>query len=163
MKSFNLNRIERRWRQFYARVSIGADFKVVCDRVFNRLVDAYTQPERYYHNLNHIDGVLTTLDRFNDLQNPRSVYLAAWFHDFVYDPKAVDNEAKSAEAAQELLTSLGESTATIALVQQLILATQGHQIDSGSRSMYFFGCRLSNSRCRSSSISSLSTRNSSRI
>jgi len=138
MNSFNLNRLDRRWRQFYSEVSTGADFEVGRDRVFNRLVNAYTQPERYYHNLNHIDSVLTTIDRFNDLQNPRSVYLAAWFHDFVYDPKASDNEAKSAEAAKELLICLGESIATIDRVQQLILATQGHQIDPRDRDRSIF-------------------------
>jgi predicted metal-dependent HD superfamily phosphohydrolase len=121
--NFKYDRLAQKWQQFCVNIS--------CDRVYDRLVDAYTQPDRYYHNFNHIDCVLRTLDRFKDLQNPRSVYLAAWLHDLVYEPQASDNEAKSAEAAQELLTSLGESIATIDRVQQLILATKGHQIDTG--------------------------------
>jgi predicted metal-dependent HD superfamily phosphohydrolase len=127
MNDCTFDRLNHRWRQFYCD-SISFELEVR-DRVFDRLVCAYTQPERYYHNLDHLDCVLTTLDRFTDIHNPRAVYLAAWWHDFVYDPHAGDNEAKSAELARDFAIDLGESSETIDRLQQLILATQGHQID----------------------------------
>ncbi len=98
------------------------------DRVFQLLVTAYTQPDRHYHNLQHIHHVLTILDRFVErLQNPMSVILAAWFHDFVYDSRSTDNEIQSAKLAGEFLQNIGVPRETIDRVQQLILATQGHQ------------------------------------
>lgn len=101
------------------------------DRVFQLLVAEYSKPDRHYHNLNHIHHILTILDRFTlEIQNPIAVSLAAWFHDFVYDSQASDNEIKSAKAAKELLTDIGESIELIDRVQQLILATHGHQIDA---------------------------------
>jgi predicted metal-dependent HD superfamily phosphohydrolase len=132
---YDIDRLKRKWQQYQIDNSIDSSVERICesrslisDRVFELLVDAYTRPDRYYHNLNHIECVLDTIERFSDLQNPIAVYLAAWFHDFVYDPQASDNEAQSAKAAQALLTNLGESAETIDRVQQLILATQGHQI-----------------------------------
>ena len=109
------------------------------NRVFELLVTAYTQPNRYYHNLNHIDRLLTTVAQFNhQLQAPMTVELAVWFHDYIYNSQASDNEAQSAKAARVLLISIGESTATIDRVQQLILATQGHQIDANDVDMCIF-------------------------
>jgi predicted metal-dependent HD superfamily phosphohydrolase len=97
--------------------------------VFELLVTAYTQPDRHYHNLNHIQHLLTILERFNQgkLRDPMAVFLAIWFHDFVYNPQAIDNEIQSAKTARALLTNLGASIDLIARVEQLILATQGHQ------------------------------------
>jgi predicted metal-dependent HD superfamily phosphohydrolase len=99
------------------------------DRVFKLIINAYTQPDRHYHNLTHIHQVLMTLDRFSgSIDNPLVVSLAGWFHDFVYDSQASDNELQSAKAAAELLTNLGISSEQIDRIQELIMATQGHQI-----------------------------------
>ncbi len=124
---YDLDRLAQMWQSYWIDRS---DCQSEISRVFQLLIDAYTHPDRHYHNLNHIDHFLTTLTRFNhQLQDPIAVKLAAWFHDFVYDTHAVDNEIQSAKSAQELLASIGESATTIDRVQQLILATYGHQID----------------------------------
>jgi predicted metal-dependent HD superfamily phosphohydrolase len=100
------------------------------DRIFQMLIAAYTEPDRHYHNLQHIHHVLTIVERFTlRLQDPIAVYLAVWFHDFVYDSQSSDNEFQSAQAAKDLLTDLGKSKESIDRVQQLILATHGHQVD----------------------------------
>jgi predicted metal-dependent HD superfamily phosphohydrolase len=122
----NIHELKQKWQQCWTDRSLQPEV----DILFQLLVNAYTKPDRYYHNLNHIQQVLNTIDRFNlELQNPTAVKLAAWFHDFVYDPQASDNEYQSAELAKELLTEINVSSAVIDRVQQLILATKGHQID----------------------------------
>jgi predicted metal-dependent HD superfamily phosphohydrolase len=98
------------------------------DRIFDRLVAAYTHPDRHYHNLQHIESVLATVARF-DCQLPLAVNLAAWFHDVIYDPRARDNELQSAIVARELLSDLKLSSQLLDRIEQLILATQGHRID----------------------------------
>ncbi|WP_309742447.1 hypothetical protein [Chamaesiphon sp. OTE_20_metabat_361] len=133
----DIDRLYQKWQEYYLLTSVSSNAQTR-DSVFTQLVNAHSLPDRDYHNLTHIDCVLTTIDRFNDLQNPRAVYLAAWFHDFVYDSQATDNEAKSAVVARELLTNLGESIATIDRVDRLILATKGHQIDPEDRDRCIF-------------------------
>jgi predicted metal-dependent HD superfamily phosphohydrolase len=109
------------------------------DRIFQSIVIAYTQPDRHYHNLQHIHHVLTTLDRFaHRLQDPMSVTLAAWFHDVIYDSRSTDNETKSAKLAGELLQDIGISIETIDRVQQLILATKGHQAEIDDNDLCIF-------------------------
>jgi predicted metal-dependent HD superfamily phosphohydrolase len=123
-------KLDKQWQRCWSELSIDSQTDRIGEQTFQLLVTAYTRPDRYYHNLHHIHHILTILDRFNDrIENPSALSLAAWFHDFVYDPQAADNEAQSAKAAGDLLTSIGVSSNLIDRVQQLILATQGHQID----------------------------------
>jgi predicted metal-dependent HD superfamily phosphohydrolase len=122
----NIHELNRKWQQCWTDRSLQPEI----DLLFRLLINAYNQPDRHYHNLNHIHQILTTIDRFNlELQNPTAVKLAAWFHDFVYNPQAADNEFQSAQLAKELFTEINVSSSLIDRVQQLILATQGHQID----------------------------------
>lgn len=137
------DRLTQIWQQCCDRLSIDPLLEYTSnrseiDRVFKLLVTAYTQPDRHYHNLNHIYQIFVTLDRFSDLANPSAVYFAAWFHDFIYDPQAADNEIQSARAAKDLLANLGVSPATIELVSSLILATEGHKIDPTDRDLCIF-------------------------
>lgn len=132
----NRDRLAQIWQSYWIDRS---DNRSEIDRVFKLLVAAYTQPDRHYHNLDHIDQLLATIARFNDqLEDPITVKLAVWFHDFVYDSQAADNEIQSAKAAKELLTSIGESVTTIDRIQHLILATQGHQIDANDLDQSIF-------------------------
>jgi len=74
--------------------------------VVSRLVAAYTEPQRAYHTLTHIEAMLRWYDRITDevgWRDPASVYVAVLFHDAIYDPLAKDNEARSAQLARELV------------------------------------------------------------
>lgn len=96
--------------------------------VFDRLVQAYQQADRAYHNLEHINDVLRVIGKLSSLaENPDLVFLAGWFHDVVYDPKRNDNEETSALYAQaELAPFVGEDKAQV--VADLIRATKhSHQ------------------------------------
>jgi predicted metal-dependent HD superfamily phosphohydrolase len=131
----DLDQLNQKWQQCW----IDRSQQQEIDQIFQLLINAYTESDRYYHNLNHIYQVLRTIERFGDnLQNPIAVSLAAWFHDFVYDSQASDNEFQSAKLAQELLTNIGVPSAMIDRIQQLILATQGHQIDISDRDKCIF-------------------------
>ncbi len=102
----------------------------ITENTFAVLAKEYSQTGRYYHNLEHIFQVLETIKTLGHLTNQlTSIELAGWFHDVVYDPKAGDNEEKSAMYATNLMKSLGVDSTTIANVNHLILSTKLHQAD----------------------------------
>jgi predicted metal-dependent HD superfamily phosphohydrolase len=139
-----IDRLNRKWQELFQTRSNFASGKPdpnerEIDRVFQLLVIAYNQPDRHYHNLQHIHHVLTTIERFADqLQEPMSVRIAAWFHDLVYDSRSTDNEIQSAQLAGELLQDIGVSIKTIDRIQQLILATKGHQAEIDDKDLCIF-------------------------
>jgi predicted metal-dependent HD superfamily phosphohydrolase len=155
----NLSKLAHSWQQCWPdpaspiEPSVYRSNQQEVDRVFQLLVAAYTKPDRHYHNLHHIDHLLTTIDLFiapacdlPALQDPISVSLAVWFHDFIYDSQASDNELQSAKAATALLTNIGriddaltpDLQPRIDRVAQLILATHGHQIDPNDPDLCIF-------------------------
>ena len=66
--------------------------------VHQRLLAAYAEPQRFYHNLTHIEHCLSVFDEVKSLlSNPDAVELALWTHDVIYQPGARNNEALSVE------------------------------------------------------------------
>ncbi len=91
---------------------------------FDRLVAAYSGPDRHYHSLEHLSEMFRVAGRLAaHTEDSPALQLAIWFHDVVYDPRAKDSEARSAEMAGELLAPLGVPTATIEKMQRLVRAT----------------------------------------
>lgn len=98
--------------------------------VFTDLVRLYSEQHRRYHNLSHINRMLTWLDASGG--NRDSIELAIWFHDAIYEPLGSHNEAKSAQYfAVHLGTFIGGRSAED--VQRLILATDPTRTRSGCK------------------------------
>ncbi len=112
----------------YTIQSFGVE-EITATQVFNQLVTAYSSPNRYYHNLQHIHHVLNTIQILQGYaQNLLAVQLAAWFHDIVYNPETNDNEEKSADYAEEIFRSLNIPVNTVNTVTRLILLSKNHQV-----------------------------------
>lgn len=60
------------------------------------------------------------------MHDPLAVEIAIWFHDLVYDPKALDNEFQSAELMKQVCQNF-LSTVKLEKIYAWILATQKHQ------------------------------------
>jgi len=104
------------------------------ETTFNELLEAYGGAGRYYHNLDHIEAVLATLDMLAEhAHNRPALELAAWFHDAIYDPRATDNEERSALLAESVCAGWGLPAETANLVGRLIRATRTHQADANDR------------------------------
>ncbi len=110
----------------------------VTQKVFLNLVTAYSSVGRFYHTLEHIQHILETIETIEQMRrhsptqaalaiNFPAIQLAAWFHDVIYDPRANDNEEKSAEYAVASLNQFKIPTATVERVKTLILNTKTHQ------------------------------------
>ena len=100
------------------------------ENLFNSIVEHYSAKNRAYHNLSHIQSLLSLSESLPDkIQSRDAFYFAIWFHDLIYDTKSSDNEEKSAEFAVEALAGLGVPEQTIAVTREMILATKHHRAD----------------------------------
>lgn len=91
---------------------------------------AYATPPRAYHDLQHVHAVL---GHYFDVAagpgwvQPVEVWLAVLYHDAVHAPGARDNEARSAELAQQHITRwLADAGIDAARVADLIGLTARH-------------------------------------
>jgi len=109
------------------------------ENLFNSIVEHYSAKNRPYHNLSHIQSLLSLSESLPDkIQNRGAFYFAIWFHDLIYDTKRSDNEEKSAEFAVEALAGLGVPEQTIGITREMILATKHHRADDLSWDMEAF-------------------------
>ncbi len=99
--------------------------------IHRRIVDGYSEPQRFYHTMAHIEHCLRMFDDCRHLlQYPDAVELSVWFHDVILEPGEPDNEKRSAELYLELSAGVHDES-TRALVDRLIMATlhNGNSLD----------------------------------
>ncbi|HWU88436.1 MAG TPA: hypothetical protein VN253_14215 [Kofleriaceae bacterium] len=119
----------------HAPLSLPAD-------VERNLASAYAEPHRAYHNADHIAEVLRWYDLVADeagWRDPTAVYLAALFHDAVYDPLAKDNEARSADLARRL-AGAPDRTAELILLTARHGALDPAVFDDDPDAAHFLDC-----------------------
>ena len=89
-----------------------------------QLLAAWREPQRHYHTLQHLDECLSLFDSLRDAaEHPVELELALWFHDAVYNVRAHDNEARSAQWAVEALGAAGVGAERCQRIHDLIMAT----------------------------------------
>ncbi|WP_424212474.1 hypothetical protein ACN20G_10495 [Streptomyces sp. BI20] len=115
----------------------GADPTVDPAPYGDRLLTAWAEPARRYHDTAHLLAVLRRVDELLDAgapaPDPAAVRLAAWFHDAVYRPDRSENEERSAAWAERALPELGVPGARTAEVARLVRLTVTHDPAPGDR------------------------------
>ena len=99
------------------------------DGLFDEVIARYGEDHRRYHTVEHVGAVVVRAEELAEaegLAEPNAVLLAAWFHDAIYDPRAADNEARSAAWAAEVLSSRGAPAALVERVAELVVLTADH-------------------------------------
>ncbi len=81
---------------------------------------AYSQPHRRYHNLEHINYLLSALTVVP--QPSPALLMAAMYHFFFYDAAAEDNEKRSADYLKTKLQAAGVNNNFIDSVVSIMLA-----------------------------------------
>lgn len=113
--------LQTNWAACSARCGLDDD----SGKLHTQLIEAWSEPHRHYHTLQHLNECLTALDACTqDTAQKAGVAMALWFHDAIYDVRAHDNEIRSAAWAQAALAEHGASPALATRVSELILATQ---------------------------------------
>ncbi|WP_332762163.1 DUF4031 domain-containing protein [Pseudarthrobacter sp.] len=102
------------------------------DALFLDLLDRWSEDHRRYHGCTHLLAVLEAMDLLTDPADPpRTVLLAAWFHDAVYRGIAGQDEEESARLAEERLTDAGLPAAEVEEVARLVRLTSDHRPEPG--------------------------------
>ena len=113
----------QRWSNLLAQLNLPQDIAI-----FERLSEAYREPQRYYHTAEHISNCLERLDHVAEFaKRPQDIELAIWFHDAIYQPMRSDNERKSADWALKFLNSVNAPLGLRAKIEHYILATKIHE------------------------------------
>lgn len=110
---------------------------------FSTLVVRYEETGRAYHNLTHLKDVFDKLDwaqralqksgEVSDLDESEkrrlfdTIEWALWYHDAVYDPKAKNNEERSAQLFLDHAEKFGLPPEMTKAVVNLIMATAHHK------------------------------------
>ena len=96
------------------------------DDLWEELVKAYSGKNRYYHNLTHLEEMITQYEMYySQLTFPVEVLYAIFYHDYIYKATSKENELKSAELAISILPTNAKINA--ALVFEMIVATKLHE------------------------------------
>jgi predicted metal-dependent HD superfamily phosphohydrolase len=104
-----------------------SDDKELTESLWQEIVAHYTGMSRHYHNLEHIESMLRSLEGIEaGIQNRDLLAFAVWYHDLIYDPTRHDNEEQSAERAGHALDLLGLEKHKIDICKKLILVTKLH-------------------------------------
>lgn len=102
------------------------------DALFLDLLDRWGEEHRKYHGRTHLLAVLEALDLLTGPADPpRTVLLAAWFHDAVYRGIAGQDEEESARLAEDRLAHAGLPAAEVDEVARLVRMTADHQPETG--------------------------------
>lgn len=113
--------LEDRWKKLWQKLHVN----IVPQVALEKLIEAYSANDRFYHNLTHIENCISIFDRTKFLAaHPEEVELAIWFHDAIYDTTRDDSEQKSAEWAEEVISQSGLGGGVAGKVSGLILATR---------------------------------------
>src|SRR5512139_2428954 len=116
--------LESHWRRSFEALGLA-----VPQGIFQALVERYHEPHRAYHTLQHIGEGIGHLTSVRSA--PAEVAVAVWCHDAIYNPRASDNERRSAAWARAVLGD----TPVARKVETMILATKQEAVpqDAASR------------------------------
>jgi predicted metal-dependent HD superfamily phosphohydrolase len=102
------------------------------DALFLDLLDRWGEEHRKYHGRTHLLAVLEALDVLTEpAAAPRTVLLAAWFHDAVYRGAGGQDEEDSARLAEDRLEHAGLPAADVEEVARLVRVTSDHRPGQG--------------------------------
>jgi predicted metal-dependent HD superfamily phosphohydrolase len=96
--------------------------------MWSEILKNYSEPNRHYHNLAHLNSILTELKIHQDkFSNWDAIVFAIVYHDFVYDASKSNNEEQSAAIALQRLKQIVAPEHLTTFCEHLILATKNHE------------------------------------
>jgi predicted metal-dependent HD superfamily phosphohydrolase len=113
-----LKDFDQRWRKRSEAI------RGLGEKLAAELTAAYSEPQRHYHTVAHVEACLAELDQvWCRAVRLNEVRWAVLFHDAIYDPRRQDNEARSADWACKVMGELQRPEEEKERVRRMILAT----------------------------------------
>lgn len=139
-----MNDLKQRWQQLFAfSANQSAMQKSTVESGLENLLRQYAEKHRFYHTIEHIKACLGFFDEVkSSISDAKSLEIALWFHDVIYDPIRNDNEAKSALFAKSFLESIHDSDYDIQKIEKLILQTKHPSKPTNSDEKYLIDIDL---------------------
>ena len=100
-------------------------------KLWQEIEDAYTQANRHYHTLKHLENIYKELPKLDFITE-----FAIFYHDIIYDVKRVDNEQKSALFCEDRLTCLNVDASIIKDTVTLINETKTHNPSTRANALF---------------------------
>lgn len=111
---------------------------------WSEIETAHSSDGRHYHNLSHLENLVTQLSYVRqDITDWHTVLFSVFYHDIVYDVTQKDNEEKSAQLAAKRLTELSVPPLQTEKCVSQIIATKSHRIDDDPDTNLFTDADLS--------------------
>lgn len=108
------------------------------------MVKNYDSKKRHYHNLSHLENLLSELKKVKpQIRNWNTILFSVFYHDIIYNPIKSDNEEKSALYASKTLYSLSVPEKMINSCLEQILATKSHKTSLDQDTNFFTDADLS--------------------
>jgi predicted metal-dependent HD superfamily phosphohydrolase len=106
---------------------------------FDKLVGEYSAPGRYYHNLQHLQALLSLQRTYAyNIRNNDLLQFAIFYHDIVYNVTRSDNEELSAQAAGRFLQQTTLPPYQVITVMDYIRATKTHTGEDHDEDLDYF-------------------------
>src|SRR5690606_31853252 len=119
------NKLKGFWEQLV--FSYNGDKQIMND-CWDELASYYTNPQRYYHNFDHIDTIVKLIEEGKrHILNEQALFFAAFYHDIIYDITQTNNELRYPLIAKKRLKELHVDAEVINLTAKIIRQTAGHQ------------------------------------
>src|SRR5688572_24325318 len=91
----DLSYIKNRWFELTSKYCKDEELLL---QFFTNIQNAYSEPQRFYHKLDHIEYMLKLSENYSvHLSDKDVVDLSIFYHDYVYIAVRGDNEEKSAQ------------------------------------------------------------------
>lgn len=118
--------------------------KMLIENCWLEIEKKYSEKERHYHNLNHLENMFSELKLVKDeIQNFNNISFSVFYHDVIYDASSKLNEEKSAEFAKLRLEKLDLNKTDIEEISKQILTTKSHQKSENNDINYLLDADLS--------------------
>ncbi|HIC79330.1 MAG TPA: hypothetical protein EYP02_09120, partial [Sulfurovum sp.] len=109
------------------------DNEQIIELLWEKIEIKYTNPNRYYHSLEHLEYIYKELE---EIELNHILEFSIFYHDIIYDVKNRDNEEQSAKIATIELSKLNVPENIKTEVSQLILETKTHQASSEQNRLF---------------------------
>jgi predicted metal-dependent HD superfamily phosphohydrolase len=116
----------------------------IIEKLWAEIEKQHSRYARYYHNLSHLENMLSELMQVHAKINDwDTVLFALFYHDIIYKPTSDNNEERSAELATARLHEINFPKEQIKKCKAMILATKTHLQSPDGDTNYFIDADLS--------------------